>query len=54
MRSVDIRTVQGLLGYASITTTQIYAHFAPDHAKAEVARVAALEMNANWTTQARE
>jgi integrase len=37
---VDIRTVQGLLGHASITTTQIYAHFAPDHAKAEVLRVA--------------
>lgn len=31
---VDIRFIQGLLGHASINTTQIYAHINPEHQRA--------------------
>jgi integrase len=31
MKGVDLPTVQRLLGHASIQTTMIYAHLAPDH-----------------------
>jgi site-specific recombinase XerD len=34
MSGVDLTTVQKLLGHASIETTQIYAHLAPDHLRA--------------------
>ena len=34
MCGVDLTTVQKLLGHASIETTQIYAHLAPDHLRA--------------------
>ena len=27
----DLRSVQGLLGHKSLTSTMIYAHLAPDH-----------------------
>lgn len=37
MRSVDLRTVQELLGHADIETTLRYAHLAPEHKAAAVA-----------------
>ena len=38
MAGVSIFTVSKLLGHANVKTTMIYAHLAPDHAKAEMAR----------------
>ena len=31
MQGVDLPTVQRLMGHASVETTMIYAHLAPDH-----------------------
>jgi len=39
MSGVPIRTVQKILGHASVTTTERYAHLAPGHLLAEVAGV---------------
>lgn len=36
MASVDIFTISKLLGHSNVKTTMIYAHLAPDHAKAEM------------------
>ena len=38
-RSVPLAEIQRLLGHASITTTQIYAHLAPGTGKAAVERL---------------
>lgn len=40
---IDLRTVQGLLGHASIQTTMRYAHFAPKHAARSVHEVEKIE-----------
>ena len=39
MDGVDLPTVQKLMGHASITTTMIYAHLAPDHLKNAIERL---------------
>jgi integrase len=48
---VDIFTVSKLLGHSNVRTTMIYAHLAPEHAKAEMARYEnylALNEGAKW------
>jgi integrase len=40
MAEVDLRTVQELLGYKSITITVRYSHLAPAHTPAAVERLA--------------
>ena len=40
MRGADLYSVSKLLGHASIKTTEIYAHLAPDYLKAAVDRLA--------------
>lgn len=39
MAGVDLPTVQKLLGHASITTTMIYAHLAPDHLRSAIEKI---------------
>lgn len=40
MAGVDLMTVKSIVGHASITTTQRYAHLSPAHAQASVGRIA--------------
>ena len=39
MKGADLYSVSKLLGHASIKTTEIYAHLAPDYLKAAVGRL---------------
>ncbi len=49
MAGVDIRTVQELAGYRTITMTTRYAHLGPEQEKQAVARLDS-EVTANLTT----
>lgn len=48
MRGGDLYALKQILGHASITMTERYAHLAPDHLRSQMAKT---ERNAPWDPQ---